>query len=127
MFAPEPIACRRIVAAPAALDAVAWPSGSTPLRIAPDDVLLIGAGTVAVGDPDALVVEDAGWVAVVLDAAAVDEVLARHCQWSPPTGRPALAQGAIAGIPCRIRFGAEGGALVVIPAPFAADLAERLA
>ena len=43
MPACEPLRAARVVADPSVLDALEWPAASLPLRIAPDDVLVIGA------------------------------------------------------------------------------------
>jgi hypothetical protein len=121
----------RVVAAPAALDAATWPEGTLPLRLAPDDVLLIAADLadvnvrVAVDDPDAIVADDAGFAAVVLDEPAAGAILPRVVEWPLPTSRPALAQGALAGLPARL-WCEDARVVVLVPAPFAADLEERL-
>jgi len=90
----------RVVADPAALDAATWrgPAEVTVLRLAPDDAFAIGATEVDVDDEHAIVEPEPGfagaWVPV--------EDVAHHVEWSIPTQRPALAQGAVANVPARI-------------------------
>jgi hypothetical protein len=121
----------RVVAAPAALDAAAWPHGTIPLRVAPDDVLLLHADlddrrlAVAVDDPEAIVEEDAGFAAVVLEEPGASALLPHVVEWQLPAARPALVQGALAGLPAKL-WCEEGRVVVLVPAPFAVDLEERL-
>ncbi len=82
----EPLPGVRVVADPAAIDALvaALPAQRPHLRLAPDDVLVIGTAGVAVDDPDAIVEPEAGFVAAEVDLA----VVARHTEWPHP-GRAA--------------------------------------
>lgn len=125
MRAPEQIRGRRVVAAPAALDAAVWPAGARVVRIAPDDVLVLGDGPLVVADPDAIIEDDAGHAALRLAPDEAADVLARHVRFPLPTERPAVAQGAVADLPARIVLDADA-VLVLVPAPFAHELAERL-
>ena len=125
MPAPEPLHGQRVVAAPAALDALAGalPAGATVLRFAPDEALVVGAGAGAVttSDPDAIVVEEAGFVALAVDRAVVE----RHVEWElPPAG--GFAQGAIAGVPAKLAVLPDGRARIVTHAAYLADLEARL-
>jgi hypothetical protein len=121
----------RVVAAPGALDATRWPAGTLALRLAPDDVLLVHADlddrrlAVTVEDPEAIVEEDAGFAAVVLEEPGASALLPHVVEWPLPTTRPALAQGALAGLPAKL-WCEEGRVVVLVPAPFAVDLEERL-
>jgi hypothetical protein len=121
----------RVVAAPAALDAAAWPAGTLVLRLAPDDVLVLQADlddrriAVAVDDPEAIVEDDAGFAAVVLEEPGASALLPHVVEWPLPARRPALAQGALAGLPARL-WCEDERIVVLVPAPFAADLEERL-
>ncbi len=127
MRAPERIIATRIVAAPAALDAVAWPLDTLALRIAPDEMLIVGeANLPGIDDPHAIIVPDTGWAGLWLSAPEAMEVLARTCEWEPPAARPAFAQGMVAGLPIKLWL-EEERVLFLAPAPFAADLEERLA
>ena len=112
----------RVVADPAALDGARWTGDDvTVLRLAPDEVLALGATSVDLDDTDAIVVAEAGFSA---GTVSLDVVL-RHLEWSLPSERPALAQGAIAGVPARLWL-TEDGATLVVHAAYAADLQDRL-
>jgi hypothetical protein len=126
----------RVVATPEALDRARWvPSDAVVLRFAPDDAFAVGASSVSLDDPDAIVEPEAGYVGAWFTAEALrHEVLAR-IEWSLPTERPALAQGAIAGVPAKLwlarGWDAEGAedadqALLVVLAAYAEDLEDRL-
>ena len=116
----------RVVADPAALDAfeAALPEGALALRFAPDDVFVIGvlAASLEVGDEHAIVADEVGLVGAW---CAVDEVVP-HVEWQLPAGRPALAQGSIAGVPAKLWLPDQGDALLVTAAAYASTLAERL-
>lgn len=122
----------RIAAAPAALDALATPDGSIVLRLAADEALLVltdlSTPHVAppITDPHAIVAPDAGFAGAWWPVDEANRMLARHCEWEPPTARPAFAQGAVAEIAAKIWF-EERRALILVPAPFQADFEERMA
>ena len=130
MLAPEPLRGVRVVADPAALDALAAgvPPGATLLRFAPDEALLIDAGLdeIRVADPHAIVEPEAGFVAITLDL----DVVARHTDWHLPEARldgsTQPAQGAIAGIPAKLVRRPDGRATIVTHGAYVADLVERL-
>ena len=124
MFAPEPLVATRIAAAPAALDALPLPDDAAALRLAPDDLLVLAEVTSAADDPDAIVVPDPGWAGAWLPAADAAELLARHAEWPAPA--EGLAQGALAGVPVKVLAAADR-TLILVPLPFAAELAERVA
>jgi hypothetical protein len=117
----------RVLAHADALDALPAPPDAIALRLADDDLLLIGppADTPRPDDPDAVVVRDTGFAALRLDAAAAARVLERHADWPLPDARPALVLGPVAGIPCRVLLRADD-ALLVVHAGLAADLERRL-
>ena len=54
------------------------------------------------------------------------EAVAHHIEWSLPTERPALAQGAVANVPARVWLPDDGDALLVTAAAYADELASRL-
>ena len=113
----------RVVADPAALDAARWKGDAiTVLRLAPDDVFAIGATGVDVDDEHAIVESEPGFAGVWLPVDAV----ARHIEWSIPTERPALAQGAVAQVPARVWLPDDGDALLITAAAYADELASRL-
>ena len=124
MFAPEPLAATRIAARADALDALELPAGTVALRLAPDDLLVLGEVAPAPADPDAIVLADTGWAGAWLAPAVAAELLARHAEWPPPAD--GLAQGAVAGVPVKVLATAER-TLLVVPLPFAAELVERVA
>lgn len=121
----ELLRARRVVARPEVLDRVVWPEGSAVMRLAPDDVLLLGEGMVVIDDPHAIVADEPGFSAVELDETRVLEILGRHAGWEPPTHRPCLAQGMVAGLPLKVWFD-QGRALLIVPTPFAHELEDRL-
>lgn len=117
----------RIVATPAALDTARWPADALALRLAADEMFVtttVSASVVA--DPHAIVAPDGGFVGAWLPLAEALDVLERTCEWEPPHDRPAFAQGMVAGLPVKLWFEAER-VLFVVAAPYATDLAERIA
>lgn len=119
----------RVVADPAALDAARWTGADgaevTVLRFAPDDAFAVGATSVDVADPHAIVEDERGYVGGWGSAAA----LAGHLEWWLPDARPALAQGSVAGVPAKIWLPAgedRDRAFLVATAAAAATLAERI-
>lgn len=124
----EHIDARRIVAKPMALDAVAWPDGTIALRIAADDVLLIGDDTtdIDVGDEHAIISDDAGWSGVWLTNDEIESIALHDIHWPLPTERPAFVQGLIAAIPAKLRFGAGGEALLLVATVSVDEMQERL-
>ena len=126
----SPIEATRVVAAPAALDgltaAAPWPGDALALRIAADELLVTAQPDFEVpGDPHAIVERETGFSCVWLDAAGTAALLDRECDWERPAGRPALAQGEIAGIPVKLWF-EPGRTLILTPSPFAAAFQRRL-
>ena len=123
MPAPEPLGGHRIVAAPSAIDAFVGglPAGTTALRFAPDEVLVLGASAIHIDDPHAVVEDEVGFVAVPVEREAVE----RHTDWLLPA-EGAIAQGAIAGVPAKLAWLPDGRAWVVTHAAYLADLLNRL-
>jgi hypothetical protein len=114
----------RVVADPGALDAATWRGAGdvTVLRLAPDDAFGIGATEVDVDDEHAIVEPEPGFAGVWLPLDAI----ADHVEWSLPTERPALAQGAVANVPARVWLPDGGDALLVTAAAYADELESRL-
>jgi hypothetical protein len=122
----RPFPATRIVAAPPALDAAAWPDGTLVLRLAPDEVLIfLPVHEVAVSDPHAIIVAEDGFRGVWVAAEPALTFLEHACAWELPSARPAFAQGAVADLPVKLWLEADR-VLFLVPAPFAADLEERL-
>ncbi|MFM2106388.1 MAG: hypothetical protein RL338_1420 [Chloroflexota bacterium] len=132
MPAPElrSLPSRRVVATPEALDAARWSGGSTVLRLAPDEALGVGATAVAVDDPAAIDLPEAGFVGAWLSADELAALVVPHLEWPLPAARPALAQGKVAGVPAKLWLApagdARGAALLVTHAALAHELADRL-
>ncbi len=116
-----------VVAEPSALDGAVWRAeadGVTVLRFAPDETFAIGATAtdVDIADPHAIVVEEHGFVGAWCSIADIGH----HVEWSIPEDRPALVQGAIAGVPAKLWLPGGGSVLLVTPAPYADELTQRL-
>ncbi|MFL5710421.1 MAG: hypothetical protein ACJ77W_00870, partial [Chloroflexota bacterium] len=73
-------------------------------------------------DEHAIIEPDAGFVGAWLPA----ELIGHHTEWSVPGERPALAQGAVAQVPARVRLPDDGDALLITAAAYTDDLAGRL-
>jgi hypothetical protein len=122
--APEPLPALRVVAAPEALDDLTLADEHPALRLAPDDMLVIGAASAQmVGEH--LLVDEAGFVGWWLTPDEVTTHVLPHVDWPLPTARPALAQGLIAGVPAKLWL-AEDRALLLCSAAYAHELMERL-
>jgi hypothetical protein len=122
--APEPLSALRVVAAPEALDDLTLADEHPALRLAPDDMLVIGAASAQVVG-EHLLVDEAGFVGWWLTPEEVTTHVVPHVDWPLPTARPALAQGLIAGVPAKLWL-AEDRALLLCNAAYAHELMERL-
>ncbi len=123
MPAPDALSGRRVVADPAAIDAlvVALPPSVSTIRTAPDEVLVLGDASLTVDDPHAIVEDEVGFVAITIERA----ILERHLEWPLPADG-GLAQGAIAGVPAKVTLRSDGRAWVVTHRAYIADLLDRL-
>jgi hypothetical protein len=119
------ISARRVAATPAALDGATWPAGSLVLRIAPDDVLIIGDGVIEVTDPHAIVDEESGFAGIWMPAGEAESLLARECAWELPPAGPAFVQGMVAGLPLKMWLESDR-VLLMVPAALAHELGARL-
>lgn len=125
----------RVVADPAALDAAVWADEGPGrevfeplvLRLAPDEAFAIGATDVEVADPDAIVVAEAGYTALMFPAEEFVEHVVPHIEWPPPRHRPAFAQGTIGGVPAKLYLDPTGAATVFVLTAYLDDLLVRLA
>ena len=124
MRAPEPMRGGRLVAASSTLDALDLSPGTHALRLAPDELLVLGA---AFPEPpaSAIVEDERGFVGWWLTPEELARV-AHHVEWPLPGERPALAQGLVAGVPARIWLGDDGRALLLVAAAYAHELEARL-
>ena len=123
MRALEPAAGIRVVATPAALQKARW-SGKdvVVLRIAPDEVIAIGAMGADVDDPDAIVEAESGFSVARLGPEFV--TLAAHTDWPIPDEPGAFAQGKIAGVPVKLLIGEP--TFLVVQTAYADELRDRL-
>lgn len=123
------IAATRIVAKSAVLDAADIPQSSLALRFAADELFvtppLVDETIILAHDPHAIVIAEGGFAGTWLDAAEAAVFLQQNCEWELPNGRPAFAQGGVAGIPTKLWLEAER-VLFIVPAPYAVDFVERL-
>ena len=92
------------------------------LRFAPDEAFAVGATSVTLDDPDAIVEDERGYVG----AWCPFDAIRGQTEWAPPTDRPAIAQGSIAGVPAKVWLPDDGEVLVVATAAQAAGLADKL-
>jgi hypothetical protein len=122
----EPLRGVRIVADPAAVDSIVAIDGTVVLRLAPDDAFVLLEGPLESVDVDAIVVAESGFVGCWLTSEDVASRLVPHIEWPLPDARPALAQGLVAGVPARLWL-ESSRVLLLCAAPYAHDLAERLA
>jgi hypothetical protein len=123
--APEPLKGRRVAASAAALDDAHWPPGALVLRLAPDEVLVVGDGPLDVDDPHAIIEDDSTFSSLEFSIVDARSVLASLCDWEPPTAIPSLSQGLIAALPVKVWF-EQDRILVIVPTPYAHELEERL-
>lgn len=121
----ELIPTTRVVSTEAAIDAATVPADTISLRLAPDELLVLGPGPVRVDDEHAIVVADHGWSGVWLAASEAAEFLLHACEWEPPPSRPAFAQGMVAHLAVKVWFETDR-TLILLPTPLAAELEERL-
>jgi hypothetical protein len=121
--APERLMGQRVVADPAAIDALvaSLPARVTVLRVAPDEAFIVGASATRVDDPHAIIEDEVGFVALAVER----EVVARHVEWALPAAGE-VAQGSIAGVPAKLAWLPDGRGWVVTHAAYAAELADRL-
>ena len=126
MRAPDRLLGTRIVAPPAALDAITWPDAIVTIRLAADDLLVLSkAIVVAWSDTAALIEQESGFVGWWLTGEEVREQVLPHVEWRLPGARPALAQGLVAGVPAKLWLG-EDRTLLLCAAAYAHELEERL-
>jgi hypothetical protein len=121
--APDLLNGLRVVATPAALDALSPPEGGAVLRIAPDDAIVTGTAVLSVDDPYAIVEPEYAFVHWRLTPTEF-EAIKRHIEWPLPAAGE-LGQGLIAAVPAKIVI-APDHVLLIVSASLADDLTERL-
>ena len=116
----------RIVATPAALDSATLPADALVMRFAADEAFVTAnVAADAIADPYAIVVADSSFVGTWAKNDQALDFLQRTCEWRLPAQRPAFAQGMVAGLPMKLWF-AEDEVLLMVAAPYASDLLERM-
>ncbi len=136
-----PMRALRIVARPDVLDDILWPADVSALRIAADDVMLIGdiAGdselgrsvtqTISAGDPYAIVCDETGFSGAWVAMADFAPLAQAHIHWSLPEvqgSQTVVAQGLMAGVAVKLLVG-KYRVLMLTPTVSAHELAGRLA
>jgi len=120
---PEILPAQRVVALPGALDSATWPSTAVVMRLAPDEVLVVGGSVPPLDDPDALIEPEDGFVGVDSRRDDIREWMSREAEWEIPASGQCFAQGMVAGLP--VKIWADGGrALVLTRASLRHTLAE---
>jgi hypothetical protein len=114
----------RVVVSPAFLEGMDWPPGAAAVRLAPDEVFVLGNLMAAFGTEPAIIEPEAGFVGWWLTPDELAAV-AHHADWPLPEERPAVAQGLIAGVPTRLWLTGDR-TLLVVQAAYAHELTERL-
>ncbi len=116
----------RIVADPGALDDAHWYGDDLLiLRTAPDEAIAFGSDPdVETWDSTLGITElETGFVGATVVLADIQ----RHIEWSLPTSRPVLIQGAIASVPAKLWLASDDGtAFLVTHAAYAYELEVRL-
>ena len=123
MRAPEPIAGTRIVASAEVLNGMTLPETLGALRIAGDELFVLGSFMLATSEPT-IIETEAGLVGWWLSEDELAEVR-HHVEWAVPATRPVLLQGLVAGVPAKLWL-SEERSLLLVAAAYADELMERL-
>jgi hypothetical protein len=113
----------RVVADPQSIDSCRWPEGSRVIRIARDDVFVLGADTLVLDDPHAIVEPESMFAGAWVDRTAVEDWMSSVADWHLPRG-DGVFQGMVAALPVKILVEADQ-ALVIVPVSFAAEMEAR--
>ncbi|MBI5087824.1 MAG: hypothetical protein HZB15_02845 [Actinobacteria bacterium] len=130
MREPEPLHGLRVVATPAAVDAIA--TGTVVVRIAPDEAFVIGASDLRLDDPHAIVEPESAFVGWWLEPDEVADLLGNRVEWVLPTplaGSSQLAQGLVAGVPMKLWVGDatdDARSLLIVSRSLAHEAHDRL-
>jgi len=124
----------RLVADPSAIDGAVWQAESPRivLRLAPDEAYFVSATEVTIQDDHAITAREDGFVGCSMSLAVFEADVLPHLEWPLPSERPALAQGAVAGVPAKLWFpdptdaSEDDDVILVTWATYAHDLADRL-
>jgi hypothetical protein len=121
--APEPVTATRIVASAEVLNGMTLPDTLGALRIATDELFVLGSFMVATAEPT-IIEAEAGFVGWWLSEHELAEVV-HHVEWAVPNTRPVLLQGLIAGVPAKLWL-TEDRSLLLCAAAYAHEIVERL-
>ena len=126
MLGADVIPGQRVVALPAALDALALVTPQL-LRIAADEALVLDGGVdvAAVADLHAIVEDEYAMSGVWVTWAEFHKLVGPHIEWQLPKQRPVLAQGLVAFVPAKLYL-KDDGVLVMCATPYVHELMERL-
>jgi hypothetical protein len=122
--APEILVGTRVVGDPSTIDAIVAPAGSRLLRIAPDDLFVLGGGLVNVDDGYAIVEPETMFAGLWLDRSEAEDWVSLNADWQLPPG-DCFAQGMVAALPVKM-VAEEDRVLVIVPVSFARELEDRL-
>ena len=124
----EHMSVTRIVASPAALDALDLQL-RLHFRTAPDEIMLLSehedALAIKILDAHKIQINDTNWYGIWLESDAALNFLAQLCEWRLPDARPAFAQGAVANVPVKLWLETDR-VLILTAGPFRHDLQERM-
>ena len=115
----------RIVATPDALDTLAIADDAVGMRTAADELLIFPPQAVELADEHAIVIEDGSFSGGWFGMGEALDFLLRNAEWALPTGRPAFAQGNVAGVATKLYF-EEDRVLIVVPSPYEHEMLERM-
>jgi len=121
----EAIKGRRVVAVPTAIDIAIWPPDAIVLRLAPDEVLVIGEGGLSINDRHAIIEEDSSLAALELSSSQARDLIARLCDWEWSTSGKPLSQGLMAAIPVKV-WSEPDRVLVIVATSYIHEVEERL-
>lgn len=124
MSLAEPVHCTRVVAAAGALDAAEWTTGSTVLRTAPDEALVLGGGVQSIDDDHAIVLHDSSWAQIKLARSELQLAMQRLAAWPMPD--EGFGQGMIAGIAAKVWVDSGGRGWFLVGHSVLRDFEERL-
>ena len=126
MLGADVIPAQRVVALPAALDALALVTPQL-LRISADEALVLDGGVdvATVADPHAIVEDEYAVSGVWVTWVVFEQLVRPHIEWQLPAERPMLAQGLVAFVPTKLYL-KDDGVLVMCATPHVHELMERL-
>ena len=116
----------RVVAGAQSLDGIEWPEDAVVLRLARDEVLVLTElDKLVVSDEHVIAEEEAGFSSSKLTQVEFDQLVRPHIDWAIPSTRPALGQGLVSGVPCKLWL-ADDSVLVLCLTAHVHELEARL-